>query len=51
MLETQAGIADKDLSLALEVGRTRPGAAAVLEAVRAAMPAVYNVHEVNEECE
>ena len=51
MLETQAGIAGKDLSLALELGRTRPGAAAVLEAVRAAMPAVYNVHEVNEECE
>ncbi len=51
MLETQAGIAGKDLSLALELGRTRPGAAAVLEAVRAAMPAVYNVHEVDEECE
>ena len=51
MLETQAGIADKDLSLALELGRTRPGAAAVLDAVRAAMPAVYNVHEVNEESE
>ena len=51
MLETQAGIAGNDLSLALELGRTRPGAAAVLEAVRAAMPAVYNVHEVNEESE
>ena len=51
MLETQAGIAAKDLSLALEVGRTRPGAAAVLDAVRAAMPAVYNVHEVSEESE
>ena len=49
MLETQAGIATKDLSLALELGRTRPGAAAVLEAVRAAMPAAYNVHEVSEE--
>ena len=49
MLETQAGIAEKDLSLAMELGRTRPGAAAVLEAVRAAMPAVYNVHEVYEE--
>ena len=49
MLETQAGIATKDLSLALELGRTRPGAAALLEAVRAAMPAVYNVHEANEE--
>ena len=45
MLETQAGIADKDLSLALELGHTRPGAAAVLQAVRSAMPAVYNIHE------
>ena len=49
MLETQAGIADKDLSLALELGRTRTGAAAVLEALRAAMPAVYNVQEASEE--
>ena len=49
MLETQAQIATKDLSLALELGRTRPGAAAVLEAVRAAMPAVYNVHDHPEE--
>ena len=49
MLQTQAGIATKDLSLALELGRTRPGAAALLEALQAAMPAVYNVHEANEE--
>ncbi|MCY3616415.1 MAG: NAD(P)-dependent oxidoreductase [Acidimicrobiaceae bacterium] len=49
MLETQAGIATKDLSLALEVGRTRPGASTLLDAVRRAMPAVYNVHEDNEE--
>ena len=49
MLEIQAGIAGKDLSLALEFGRTRPGAEAVLDAVRAAMPAVYNVHEASEE--
>ena len=49
MLETQAGIAAKDLSLALELGGTRPGASAVLEAVRSAMPAVYNVHEDTEE--
>ncbi len=49
MLETQAGIAGKDLSLALELGRTRLGAAALLEALRSAMPAVYNVHEPNEE--
>ena len=49
MLETQVQIATKDLSLALDLGRTRPGAAAVLEAVQAAMPAVYNVHESNEE--
>ena len=51
MLETQAGIAGKDLSLALELGRTRPGAAGLVEALRAAMPAVYNVHETNEERE
>ena len=51
MLETQAGIATKDLSLALELGRTRPGAAGVVEAVQAAMPAVYNVHEASEEPE
>ena len=51
MLETQAGIAGKDLSLALELGRTRPGAAGVVEAVRAAMPAVYNVHDTHEETE
>ena len=38
MLETQAGIAGKDLSLALELGRTRTGAAAVLEAVRSPCP-------------
>ena len=49
MLETQAGIATKDLSLALELGPTRPGAADVVEALRAAMPAVYNVHEDDEE--
>ena len=51
MLQTQAGIATKDLSLALELGRTRPGAAGVVEAVQAAMPAVYNVHEASEEPE
>ena len=49
MLETQAGIDDKDLSLALDLGRARPGAAAVLEAVRVAMPAVYNVEGPCEE--
>jgi len=49
MLETQAGIATKDLSLALEVGRTRPGAGALLDALRRVMPAVYNVHETHEE--
>ena len=51
MLETQAGIAEKDLSLALELGRTRTGAATVLEALRVAMPAVYNVQEASEESE
>ena len=49
MLQTQAGIATKDLSLALELGRTRPGGGALLEALQAAMPAVYNVHDANEE--
>ena len=49
MLATQADIAAKDLSLALELGRTRPGAEAFVEAVRAAMPAVYSVHENSEE--
>ncbi len=49
LLETQAGIATKDLSLALEVGRTRPAASPLLEALRSAMPAVYNVHEDHEE--
>ena len=49
MLETQAGIADKDLSLALDLGCARPGAAAVLEALRVAMPAVYNVEGPCEE--
>ena len=53
MLETQAGIAAKDLALALELapapGRARPGAANVVEALRSAMPAVYNVHEASQE--
>ena len=40
---TQDGIAHKDVSLALDLGITRPGAAAGLEAVRAAMPAAYNI--------
>ena len=53
MLKTQASIIDKDLSLALEFsnGGTRPGTAAVLEVVRAAIPAVYNVHKTPEEPE
>jgi 3-hydroxyisobutyrate dehydrogenase-like beta-hydroxyacid dehydrogenase len=51
MLETQAGIAGKDLSLALELGGTRHGATTLLEALRSAIPAVYNVHEPNEEPE
>ena len=49
MLETQAGIATKDLSLALEVGRTRPGAGALLDALGRVMPAVYNVHDDTKE--
>ena len=48
MLATQAGIAEKDLSLALEVGRTRSGAGEVLAAVRGAMAAVYNVDDPSE---
>ncbi|MYB04217.1 MAG: NAD(P)-dependent oxidoreductase [Acidimicrobiaceae bacterium] len=51
MLETQAGIATKDLSLALEVGRTRSGAGALLDALGRVMPAVYNVHDDTEESE
>ena len=51
MLESQAGIAGKDLSLALELGHTRPGAATLLEALRSAMPAVYSVHVPSEEPE
>ena len=51
MLETQSGIAAKDLSLALEVGRIRPGASALLDALGRVMPAVYNVHDDTKECQ
>lgn len=44
-LQALAGIGRKDLALALELGPTRPGAAAVLEALHGAMDAVYNVDE------
>ena len=44
-LQALAGIGRKDLALALELGPTRPGAAAVLEALHGAMDAVYNVGE------
>lgn len=43
MLETQVGIGQKDLALALGLGETRVGTRAVLEALHAAMPAVYNL--------
>lgn len=43
MLVTQVGIARKDLGLALELGDTRPGTRQVVEAVRSAMPEIYNV--------
>lgn len=44
-LQALAGIGRKDLALALELGPTRPGAAAVLEALHGAMDAVYNVDQ------
>ena len=44
-LQALAGIGRKDLALALELGQTRPGTAAVLEALHGAMDAVYNVGE------
>lgn len=44
-LQALAGIGRKDLALALELGPTRPGTAAVLEALHGAMDAVYNVDE------
>jgi 3-hydroxyisobutyrate dehydrogenase-like beta-hydroxyacid dehydrogenase len=43
MLETQVGIAEKDLDLALELGSSRATAAAVVAEIRAAMPAIYQV--------
>ncbi len=44
-LEALAGIGRKDLALALELGQTRPGTAAVLEALHGAMDAIYNLGE------
>lgn len=44
-LQALADIGRKDLALALELGPTRPGAAAVLEALHGVMDAVYNVSE------
>lgn len=41
MLETQAGVADKDLELASTLGAPPDGAAAVVNAIRNLMPAVY----------
>lgn len=45
MLETQVGIAVKDLSLALELADTRGATGAMLSAIRASMPALYGVEE------
>ena len=44
-LEALADIGRKDLALALELGQTRPGTAAVLEALHGAMDAIYNLGE------
>ena len=44
-LKALAGIGRKDLTLALELGPTRPGGTGVLEALHDAMDAVYNVDE------
>lgn len=44
-LEALADIGRKDLALALELGPTRSGTAAVLKALHGAMDAVYNVDE------
>ncbi len=43
MLETQVGISQKDLSLALALGDTRPGTAQVVQAIHDAMPDIYGV--------
>ncbi len=43
MLETQVGISQKDLSLAMELGQSRPGTDAVIKAIHDAMPAVYGI--------
>lgn len=40
-LETQVGISEKDLQLAVDLGETRRGAAEVLSAISEAMPAAY----------
>ncbi len=45
MLETQVGISQKDLSLALGLGETRPMLNPFLHAVHDAMPSVYNVED------
>ncbi|MEE9415957.1 MAG: NAD(P)-binding domain-containing protein [Acidimicrobiales bacterium] len=44
-LETQVGIAEKDLDLALELGSSRATASAVVAEIRAAMPTIYQVDQ------
>ena len=48
MLETQVGIATKDLELAMTLGDPAAGAVAVVDAIRALMPAVYRTIAMEE---
>ena len=48
MLETQVGIATKDLELAMTLGDPAVGASAVIDAIRSLMPAVYRTITMEE---
>ena len=48
MLETQVGIATKDLELAATLGDPAAGATAVVDAIRTLMPAVYRTLPMEE---
>ncbi len=48
MLETQVGIATKDLELAMTLGDPAAGPVAVVDAIRALMPAVYRTITMEE---
>ena len=48
MLETQVGIATKDLELAMTLGDPAVGASAVIDAIRTLMPAVYRTITMEE---